>query len=96
MWATISTTPTWRRDWDDPGGTASDRAGDPARGLRSWRGCCDELASKMSFSITCLGEVATLFDPDIRAGSSDEIGVHFIGSVVPIDEGRRPKAAQAA
>ena len=50
----------------------------------------------MSFSITCLGEVATLFDPDIRAGSSDEIGVHFIGSVVPIDEGRRPKAAQAA
>jgi hypothetical protein len=50
----------------------------------------------MSWPVARLGEVATLFDPDIRAGSSDEIGVHFIGSVVHIDEGRRPKAAQAA
>ena len=31
----------------------------------------------------------------LRAGSTEEIGVHFIGSVVPIDEGLGDHALQA-
>ena len=42
-----------------------------------------------------LKECQQLWADILRAGATDEIGVHFIGSVVPIDEGLGDHAMQA-
>ncbi|MFW6730389.1 MAG: DUF262 domain-containing protein [Synechococcus sp.] len=42
-----------------------------------------------------LKECQQLWADILRAGSTEEIGVHFIGSVVPIDEGLGNLAVQA-
>ena len=42
-----------------------------------------------------LKECQQLWEDILRAGTSDEIGVHFIGSVVHIDEGLGTIAVQA-